>query len=53
MALDLSSLLLGLAAASVPLLAFIWQLQRRASGHHAELACSVSVLLQPSYPRKA
>ena len=38
MALDLSSLLLGLAVAGVPLLAFIWQLQRRASGHHAELA---------------
>ena len=38
MALDLSSLLLGLAAAGVPLLAFIWQLQRRAGAHHAELA---------------
>ena len=38
MALDLSSLLLGLAVAGVPLLAFIWQLQRRASAHHAELA---------------
>ncbi|NNA08294.1 DNA recombination protein RmuC [Pseudomonas lundensis] len=38
MALDLNSILLGLAVAGVPLLAFIWQLQRRASAHHAELA---------------
>ncbi|KQB54992.1 recombinase RmuC [Pseudomonas endophytica] len=37
MALDLSSILLGLALAGVPLLAFIWQVQRRASGHQAEL----------------
>jgi DNA recombination protein RmuC len=37
MALDLSSILLGLALAGVPLLAFVWQLQRRASGHQAEL----------------
>ena len=38
MALDLSSLLLGLAAAGVPLLALIWQLQRKLSGQPAELA---------------
>lgn len=38
MALDLNSILLGLVVAGVPLLAFIWQLQRRASAHHAELA---------------
>lgn len=38
MALDLNSILLGLAVAGVPLLAFIWQLQRRGSAHHAELA---------------
>ena len=38
MALDLSSILLGLALAGVPLLAFVWQLQRRASGHQAELS---------------
>ncbi len=38
MALDLNSILLGLAVAGVPLLAFIWQLQRRANAHHAELA---------------
>ena len=37
MALDLSSILLGLALAGLPLLAFVWQLQRRASGHQAEL----------------
>ncbi len=37
MALDLNSILLGLALAGVPLLAFVWQLQRRASGHQAEL----------------
>lgn len=37
MAMDLSSILLGLALAGVPLLAFIWQVQRRASGHQAEL----------------
>ncbi|MQU05461.1 DNA recombination protein RmuC [Pseudomonas helleri] len=37
MALDLSSILLGLALAGVPLLAFVWQLQRRASGHQSEL----------------
>ena len=38
MALDLNSLLLGLAVAGVPLLAFIWQLQRRASALNAERA---------------
>ena len=38
MALDLNSLLLGLVVAGVPLLAFIWQLQRRVSAHNAELA---------------
>ena len=38
MALDLSSLLLGLAAAGVPLLALIWQLQRKLGGQPAELA---------------
>ena len=38
MALDLSSLLLGLAAAGVPLLALIWQLQRKLGSHPAELA---------------
>ncbi len=38
MPLDLSSILLGLALAGVPLLAFVWQLQRRASGHQAELS---------------
>ena len=37
MALDLNSVLLGLALAGVPLLALVWQLQRRASGHQAEL----------------
>ena len=37
MALDLNSILLGLALAGVPLLALVWQLQRRASGHQAEL----------------
>ena len=37
MALDLNSILLGLALAGVPLLALLWQLQRRASGHQAEL----------------
>lgn len=38
MALDLSSILLGLALAGVPLLAVLWQVQRRASTLHAELA---------------
>lgn len=38
MALDLSSLLLGLAAAGVPLLALIWQLQRKLGSYPAELA---------------
>ena len=38
MALDLSSLLLCLAAAGVPLLALIWQLQRKLGGQPAELA---------------
>ena len=37
MALDLTSLLLGLAGAAVPLLALAWQLQRRASAAQAEL----------------
>lgn len=37
MALDQSSILLGLALAGVPLLVLVWQLQRRASGHQAEL----------------
>jgi len=37
MALDLTSLLLGLAGAAVPLLALAWQLQRRASVAQAEL----------------
>ena len=38
MALDLSSLLLGLAVAGVPLLALIWQLQGKLGSHPAELA---------------
>ncbi|ALE87209.1 recombinase RmuC [Pseudomonas versuta] len=38
MALDLSSILLGLALAGIPLLAVLWQVQRRASALHAELA---------------
>ncbi|KPA90959.1 hypothetical protein PF66_03036 [Pseudomonas asplenii] len=38
MALDLTSLLLGLAGAALPLLAFAWQLQRRAGAAQAELA---------------
>ncbi len=38
MALDLTSLLLGLAGAALPLLALAWQLQRRASAAQAELA---------------
>ena len=38
MALDLSSILLGLALAGIPLLAVLWQVQRRASTLHAELA---------------
>jgi len=37
MALDLTSLLLGLAGAALPLLALAWQLQRRASAAEAEL----------------
>ncbi|RBH55502.1 DNA recombination protein RmuC [Pseudomonas sp. MWU13-2860] len=37
MALDLTSLLLGLAGAALPLLALAWQLQRRASAAQAEL----------------
>jgi len=36
MALDLTSLLLGLAGAALPLLALAWQLQRRASAAQAE-----------------
>ncbi len=38
MALDLTSLLLGLAGAALPLLALAWQLQRRAAAAQAELA---------------
>ena len=38
MALDLNSILLGLALAGVPLLACIWHLQRRASAYPADLA---------------
>ncbi|NYS40225.1 DNA recombination protein RmuC, partial [Pseudomonas syringae pv. actinidiae] len=38
MALDLNSLLLGLAAAALPLLAFLWQLQRRLALRQAESA---------------
>jgi len=38
MAMDLTSVLLGLAAAGVPLLALAWQLQRRASNAQADLA---------------
>ena len=38
MALDLSSILLGLALAGIPLLAVLWQVQRRASTLQAELA---------------
>ncbi|BBP75394.1 DNA recombination protein RmuC [Pseudomonas gingeri NCPPB 3146 = LMG 5327] len=38
MALDLTSLLLGVAGAALPLLAFVWQLQRRGSAAQAELA---------------
>ncbi|KIH82319.1 DNA recombination protein RmuC [Pseudomonas batumici] len=37
MALDLTSLLLGLAGAALPLLALAWQLQRRASAAQVEL----------------
>lgn len=37
MALDLTSLLLGLAGAALPLLALAWQLQRRASAAQGEL----------------
>ncbi len=38
MALDLTSLLLGLAGAALPLLVLAWQLQRRASAAQAEWA---------------
>ncbi|QIH10089.1 DNA recombination protein RmuC [Pseudomonas sp. BIOMIG1BAC] len=38
MAMDLTSMLLGLAGAALPLLALAWQLQRRASSSQAELA---------------
>ncbi|AZC27975.1 DNA recombination protein RmuC [Pseudomonas sessilinigenes] len=38
MAMDLTSMLLGLAGAALPLLALAWQLQRRASFSQAELA---------------
>ncbi|ERO64555.1 DNA recombination protein RmuC [Pseudomonas piscis] len=36
--MDLTSILLGLAAAAVPLLALAWQLQRRASSSQADLS---------------
>ena len=39
MALDLNSILLGLALAGVPLLAFVWQLQRRAELWAGPNAC--------------
>lgn len=38
MTLDLNSFLLGLLVSGVPLLALLWQLQRRYSAHPAELA---------------
>ena len=38
MAMDLTSVLLGLAGAGLPLLALAWQLQRRASNSQAEVA---------------
>ncbi|RON92188.1 recombinase RmuC [Pseudomonas fluorescens] len=38
MAMDLTSVLLGLAGAGLPLLALAWQLQRRASDRQAEVA---------------
>lgn len=38
MAMDLTSILLGLAAAAVPLLALAWQLQRRATSSQTELS---------------
>ena len=38
MAMDLTSILLGLAGAAVPLLALAWQLQRRASQNQSEVA---------------
>lgn len=38
MAMDLTSVLLGLAGAGLPLLALAWQLQRRASNGQAEVA---------------
>jgi len=38
MAMDLTSLLLGLAGAGLPLLVLAWQIQRRASGSQAEAA---------------
>ncbi|KTC42564.1 recombinase RmuC [Pseudomonas sp. ABAC61] len=38
MAMDLTSMLLGLAGAALPLLALAWQLQRRASSRQVELS---------------
>lgn len=38
MAMDLTSLLLGLAGAGLPLLVLAWQIQRRASSSQAEVA---------------
>ncbi len=38
MAMDLTSLLLGLAGAALPLLALAWQLQRRASSSQSDLS---------------
>jgi len=38
MAMDLTSLLLGLATAAIPLLMLAWQLQRRASSRQTELS---------------
>jgi DNA recombination protein RmuC len=38
MAMDLTSVLLGLAAAALPLLVLAWQLQRRASTTQADVA---------------
>ena len=38
MAMDLTSVLLGLAAAGLPLLVLAWQLQRRASTTQADVA---------------
>ena len=38
MAMDVTSLLLGLAGAALPLLVLAWQLQRRASSSQTELS---------------